>query len=72
MRAAALTPRLQIDTRHTTVSAGEATAEVWMLLSNRMSVRIQMGRKGRLGMGDARTAARDLSLPLIAFLGVWY
>jgi hypothetical protein len=59
MRAAALTPRRQIDTRHTTVSAGEATAEVWMLLSNRMSVRVQMGRKGILGMGDALTAARD-------------
>src|SRR4029453_1915998 len=58
MRAAALTPRRQIDTRHTTVSAGEATAEVWMLLSNRMSVRVQMGRKGILGMGDALPAGR--------------
>jgi hypothetical protein len=43
-----------------------------MLLSNRMSVRVQMGRKGMLGMGEALTAARDLSLPLIAFLGVLY
>ena len=31
-----------------------------MLLSNRMSVRVQMGRKGMLGMGEALTAARDL------------
>jgi hypothetical protein len=43
-----------------------------MLLSNRMSVRVRLGRKGMLGMGEALTAARDLSLPLIAFLGVLY
>jgi hypothetical protein len=43
-----------------------------MLLSNRMSVRVQIGRKGTLGMGEARMVARDLSLPLIVFLGVLY
>jgi len=59
VRAAARTPPRQLDTRHTPISTGEATAEVWMLLSNRMSVRVRLGRKGMLGMGKARTAARD-------------
>jgi hypothetical protein len=50
----------KLDSRPTPVSAGEATAEVWMLLSDRDGVRVRMGRKGLLGMEDARTAARGL------------
>jgi hypothetical protein len=53
-------PHHQLETRYTTVSAGEATAEVWILLSDHNGVRVRMGRKGRLGMGDALTAERDL------------
>jgi hypothetical protein len=60
MRAAARMPRHQLETRHTTVSASEATAEVWMLPSDRDGVRVRIGRKGMLGMGDALTAERDL------------
>jgi hypothetical protein len=53
-------PRHQLETRHTTVSAGEATAEVWILLSDHNGVRVRMGGKGMLGMGDALTVERDL------------
>lgn len=60
MSAAARMPRLQIYTRHTTVSACKATAEVWMLLKERDEARFWRGRKRRLGMEAALKAACGL------------
>jgi hypothetical protein len=68
-RTAPCRPRRPLQTRPTPISAGETTAEVWMLLSHRGGMSVRMGRKGMLRLGGARQHVA-WSLPLMAFLGI--